>query len=129
MNCCENIYAFNSVGLIITIEEVPQSLLIPNGQMATFSCKVRCEHCLGSWLINNVSSRNEFGRSKLQNMGFTFFGNYSNDLQQHLMIVTIIGSESANGSKIQCTFGSTSHQPSTPYRSDKATLLVIASKD
>ena len=118
----------NIIGLNITIEEGPLSLLLPSGQIGTFSCKARCIDCLGYWIINNnVTSRN---KDYLEAMGFSFSDIYSPETNQHNMTMTVYASEIVNGSKIQCRYSSTSYLPeSCETRSNEATLLVIASKN
>ena len=118
----------NIIGLNITIEEGPLSLLLPSGQIGIFSCKARCIHCHGYWIINNnVTSRN---KDHLEAMGFSFSDIYSPETNQHNMTMTVNASEIVNGSKIQCRYSSTSYLPeSCETRSNEATLLVIASKN
>lgn len=116
--------------VIIIIEEGPQSLLIPSGHVATFSCKSCCTHCVGHWVINGIPAQEDRrGRRELESMGFTFPEDESNQ-QCHVMVVKINVSESVNASSIRCDYCTTPDQfiGEVCRQSNNATLLVTSSK-
>ena len=121
---------------VIIIQEGPQSLLIPSGHVATFSCKSCCTHCVGHWVINGIPAQEDRrGRTELESMGFTFDPEdylVESNQQCHVMVVKINVSESVNASSIRCDYCTTPDQligeALVCRQSNNATLLVTSSK-
>ena len=106
-------------------------MLIPTSETGTFSCKTRCAHCHGYWIIDGIpSQRGLRGRSELENQGFTFSDSYSNESNQHAMMVTVNACDSVNGSRISCRYCSIMDVDHAKFcvQSDNAILLVIANE-
>ena len=119
------------VGEII-IEEGPQSLLIPTGEVGTFACKARCFRCLSHWIIiingTRFQTTNDGNQSYLNMRGFTASASHSSVLNESTITLSVSVSESVNGSRIHCMYEPVGDHSSDYVQSDAATLLVIASK-
>lgn len=106
----------------IEIVANPSSLLVPVNEMGAFTCKARCNQCLGNWIVNDSFT---FRRDQLIEKGFRFLEDRWNG-DELTMMLTVNASEAVNNTSISCEFDPNGDGDSVP--SARATLLVISSK-
>ena len=112
----------------IVIKDDPQSLLIPIGEIGTFTCKADCFQCSNYWIINSdIYHTSEDGHTDLVTKGFTISSNNSRLLNESVMTLTVNASEAVNHSSIRCLFEPIG-VPGPDVLSNTAILLVIASE-